>query len=80
MWNAVWLDAIAKAHAAGLPTRPINSLERRHLERIAATMARALHFSIWTHTDGRGVSAPLRPEPDLQPDPGTHHPQSLDWL
>ena len=65
MWNAVWLDAITRAAAAGLPTHPIASLERRHLERIAATMARALHHSIWTHTTSRAASAPPRPEPDL---------------
>jgi len=64
MWNAVWLDALARAAAAGLPTRPIESLERRHLERIAAAMARALHYSIWAHTTSRATSAPIRPDPD----------------
>ena len=64
MWNAVWLDATARAAAAGLPTRPIESLQRRHLERIAAHMARALHYSIWAHTTSRATKAPLRPDPD----------------
>ena len=64
MWNTVWLDAIARAAAAGLPTRPIVSLERRHLERIAAHMARALHYSIWAHTTSRTTTDPPRPDPD----------------
>ena len=64
MWSAVWLDALARAAAAGLPTRPIESLERRHLERIAAHMARALHYSIWAHTTSRVMAAPIRPDPD----------------
>ena len=64
MWNAVWQDALAHAAAAGLPTRPIDSLQRRHLERIAAHMARALHYSVWAHTSGRTTTAPIRPDPD----------------
>ena len=65
-WRLVWTDALTRATAAGLPTRPIASLERRHLERIAATMARHLHHVIWTHTSDKTMTAPPNPDPDLQ--------------
>ncbi len=64
-WRLVWTDALTRATAAGLPTRPIASLERRHLERVAATMARHLHHVIWTHTSNKTMTTPLNPDPDL---------------
>ena len=72
-WHLVWTDAFTRAAAAGLPTRPIASLERRCLERIAATMARHLHQVIWSRTTERAMKAPLNPDPDLQ----TQMPSSL---
>ena len=72
-WRLVWTDATTRAAAAGLPTRPIASLERRSLERIAATMAVHLHHAVWSRATGRTMAAPIRPEPDLQ----TQMPPSL---
>ena len=72
-WNLVWVDAMTRAKAAGLPTRPIASLERRCLERIAATMAQHLHHAIWSRTSDRTMAPPIHPDPDLQ----TQMPPSL---
>jgi len=73
-WTTVWAHRIATATAAGLPTRPIASQERRCLERIATNFARDLHRSIWFRTTSRYVEVPLQPE-DLDGD--AHLPADL---
>ena len=74
VWRAVWDARLATATAAGLPTRPIASLERRCLERLSATFARNLHLSIYQRTTNRYAANPAQP-PDTDGD--AHRPADL---
>ena len=47
-WHLIWTDTFTRAAAAGLPTRPVASLERRCLERIAALRRQRLRMNVHT--------------------------------
>ena len=75
LWRAVWADRVAHAAAAGQPTKPILSLERRCLEHIAQVFARCLHSSIYSHTTDRAIGD--HTQPDDEDEPMVQQPPSL---
>jgi len=72
VWRVCWDHRLAAATAAGRPTRPIASQERRCLERLSAALIRCLHRGIATR-----LFAPLATTP-AQP-PLTWTPSGLLW-
>jgi len=75
LWHAIWADRVAHAVAAGQPTRPILSLERRCLEHVAQVFARCLHSSTYSHTTDRTIGDRTQPADDDEPT--TQLPRSL---
>ena len=73
-WQLAWAHRIATARTAGLPTRPLASLERRCLESLSAVFARELHRSIYGRTTNRTTTILTMPE-DVDGD--AHLPMEL---
>ena len=67
LWRAIWADRVAHAAAAGQPTRPILSLERRCLEAVAQAFARCLHTSTFSHTTDRAIGDQTQPDDEDEP-------------
>ena len=74
IWRTVWDHRLSQARAAGMPTRPIASLERRCLESLSATFARHLHLSLFHRTTNR-IAAAITNPPDIDGD--AHLPVDL---